>query len=142
MLCSLNVPNAEFNFSDVSNFDQYLGTGRVRMAHHPVSASIGDRECCMLPPVNQESQQCCESNSTNPNPRSSNAWRRKRTASKCEPKLCRMVRSANFYPSRPGNSRPLRTSASGYRLPDTPATEVGEHHAPGNSKSSPRRTPT
>jgi len=24
----------------------------------------------------------------------------------------------------------------------TPATEVGEHHAPGNSKSSPRRTPT
>ena len=42
----------------------------------------------------------------------------------------------------PGNSRPLRTSASGYRLPDTPATEVGEHHAPGNSKSSPRRTPT
>ena len=24
----------------------------------------------------------------------------------------------------------------------TPATDVGEHHAPGNSKSSPRRTPT
>ena len=90
------------------------------MLHHrPVSVPIGDRECCMLPPVDQESQPCCASNSTNPNPRSSNAWRRKRTASKSEPKLCRRVRSANSYAARLGNSRPLCTSVSGYRLPDS-----------------------
>ena len=83
------------------------------------SASNGDRECCMLPPVNQESQLCCEPNPTNPNPRLSNAWRRKRTASESEPKLCRMVRSANSYPARPGNSRPLRASVSGCRLQDS-----------------------
>jgi hypothetical protein len=28
------APRAWFNFSDVSNIDQYLGTGRVRMPHH------------------------------------------------------------------------------------------------------------
>ena len=58
-------------------------------------------------------------NPTNPNPHLSNAWRRKRTASKSEPKLCRRVRSANSYPARSGNSRPLRASVSGYRLPDS-----------------------
>jgi hypothetical protein len=38
---------------------------------------------------------------------------------KSEPKLCRRVRSANSYPARSGNSRPLRASVSGYRLPDS-----------------------
>jgi hypothetical protein len=46
-------------------------------------------------------------------------------------KLCRMVTSANFYPSRPGNSRPLRTSASGYRLPDSSDRGRGAS-CPGN----------
>ena len=74
-------------------------------------------------------------NPTHPNPRLSNAWRRKRTASKSEPKLCRRVRSANSYPARPGNSRPLRTSMSGYRLPDSShrGRAKGKHHAPSNS---------
>ena len=73
-------------------------------------------------------------NSANPNPpRSSNAWRRKRTASKSEPKLCRRVRSANFYLSWPGNSRPLRTSASGYRLPVSSHRGRSISHAPDNS---------
>jgi hypothetical protein len=44
---------------------------------------------------------------------------RTRTASKSEPKLCRRVRSANSYAARLGNSKPLCTSVSGYRLPDS-----------------------
>jgi len=113
-------PLGSYELERLFAFDQRLRNSGCMLVPSPhESASNGDRECSMLPPVNQESQLCCEPNPTNPNPRLSNAWRRKRTASKSEPKLCRRVRSANSYPARSGNSRPLRASVSGYRLPDS-----------------------
>jgi hypothetical protein len=43
----------------------------------------------------------------------------------------RRVRSANFYPSRLGNSRLFRTSPSGCRLPDS--SHRGRTHVPGGA---------
>src|ERR1700682_306904 len=50
------VGEAFINFSDVSNIDQRLRNSGCMLVPSPHRiGSVGDRECCMLPPVNQES---------------------------------------------------------------------------------------